>query len=106
MKTTNKNKEYNFCSNEQMLIYEAVQYYLKATSSCDSMELDMMKILNKILANNTYGEDNGNKYREALENGEIIMAVNPEEMYDRSYRRKYKWERNPDYDNWETVVSK
>ena len=62
----------------------------------------MIGILNKIHANDTFAE--GNKYRKALENGDIIMCLDTERMYKRSYRRKYKWEPNADYDNWNTVI--
>ena len=103
MKTINENKEYTFNQSNQELIFEAVQHYLKTTSNCDSMELGMMVILNKILANNTFGIG-VDKYRKALENGDIIMCLDTERMYKRSYRRKYKWEPNADYDNWNTVI--
>ena len=95
METINENKEYTFDSSDQMMIYEAIQYYIKVTGNTDGMELHFQKILNKILANSTSG--NGEKYREALENGEIVMAVSPEDMYDRGSRRKYKWQHHPDY---------
>tara|TARA_R100000808_G_C2149641_1_gene158093 strand:- start:163 stop:501 length:339 start_codon:yes stop_codon:yes gene_type:complete len=88
MKTISENKEYMFDSSDQMMIYEAVQYYIKATSNSDKMELDMMKVLNKILANHTFGD--GEKYREALENGELVMVVGPKDIYHRPHR-KYKW---------------
>ena len=88
-------KSYGFDRADQNMIYEAVQYYIKTTGNTDGMELHFQKILNKILANGIYGD--GEKYGEVLQNGEVLMAVRPEEMHDRGFRRKYKWELRPEY---------